>query len=217
MISNCASYVLRPAATKIINLIATDIGRPVGHIVSNLVGYDKLVADAHAVLDSLIPQDHETQTIDGRWYAMRIQPYRTLNNVIEGVVISFVDITDLKSAQAALRKTDALARRSWHDSGDCMMVLDRQGRILAWNDAATRLYGWSESEALQRDFQDLLPATRRNQALAMLEATSQDRSLVPAGGERIDKKGAIIEVFMIASFLMDETGQMAGYAVTERF
>ena len=51
----------------------------------------------------------------------------------------------------------------------------------------------------------------------MLEATSQDRSLVPAGGERIDKKGAIIEVFMIASFLMDETGQMAGYAVTQRF
>ena len=54
----------------------------------------------------------ETQTIDGRWYAMRIQPYRTLNYVIEGVVMSFVDITDLKSAQAALRKTDALARRS---------------------------------------------------------------------------------------------------------
>ena len=85
-----------PAATQIINLILSDVGRPVGHIVSNLVGYDRLVADVQAVLDTLIPKEVEVQTQAGEWYTMRILPYRTLDNVIEGAVITFVDITEAR-------------------------------------------------------------------------------------------------------------------------
>ncbi len=55
-----------------------------GHIVSNLVGYDRLVADTKAVLDTLISQELDVQTSRGKWYSRRIQPYRTLDNVIEG-------------------------------------------------------------------------------------------------------------------------------------
>ena len=93
-----------PAATRIINLILSDIGRPVAHIVSNLVGYNSLLADAQTVLDTLMPKKVEVQTIDGNWFAMRILPYRTLDNVIEGAVITFVDITEMKRAEAVLRK-----------------------------------------------------------------------------------------------------------------
>ena len=78
-----------PAATRIINLILRDVGRPVGHIVSNLVGYDRLVTDVQAVLDTLVPKEMEVQTTAGAWYTMRIQPYRTLDNVIEGAVHHF--------------------------------------------------------------------------------------------------------------------------------
>ena len=56
------------AATQIINLILSDVGRPVGHIVSNLLGYDRIVADTQAVLDSLIPKEVEVQTQKGTWY-----------------------------------------------------------------------------------------------------------------------------------------------------
>jgi two-component system, chemotaxis family, CheB/CheR fusion protein len=87
-----------PSATRIINLIQSDIGRPVGHIVSNLPGYDHLVADIRAVLDTLVSQEAEVQTADGGWYTMRIQPYRTIDNVIEGAVLTFVDITGHKRA-----------------------------------------------------------------------------------------------------------------------
>ena len=73
-----------PAVTQVINLILTDVGRPVGHIVSNLVGYDRLVADVRAVLDTLVPKEVEVQTQAGAWYLLRIRPYRTLENVIEG-------------------------------------------------------------------------------------------------------------------------------------
>ena len=93
-----------PTVTKIINLIQSDVGRPVGHVVSNLVGYDRLVADAQAVLDSLVPKEADVQTTAGKWYTMRMLPYRTLDNVIEGVVITFVDISEAKKMQEALKK-----------------------------------------------------------------------------------------------------------------
>ncbi|MBF0399004.1 MAG: PAS domain-containing protein, partial [Desulfobacterales bacterium] len=92
-----------PSATKIINLIQTDIGRPVGHIVSNLSGYNRLIEDAQTVLDTLIPYENEVQSKTGSWYLIRIRPYRTLENVIEGLVITFLDITDRKQLESELR------------------------------------------------------------------------------------------------------------------
>jgi len=94
-----------PEAAKIIKLIKKDVGRPVGHIVSNLVNYNSLVADVNAVLETLLPKDVDVQTIDEKWYTMRIHPYRTIDNVIEGAVITFADITDRKGAEDSLKKT----------------------------------------------------------------------------------------------------------------
>jgi two-component system, chemotaxis family, CheB/CheR fusion protein len=88
-----------PTATLIINLIQSDIGRPIDHILSKLMGYNQLRDDIQAVLNTLVPQAKEVQTGDSRWYSVRIQPYRTLDNVIEGAVISFIDVNDLKKAE----------------------------------------------------------------------------------------------------------------------
>ena len=93
-----------PAATSIINLIPSDVGRPVAHVVSNLIEYDQLVADAQTVLNTLIHKEVEVKTKKGSWYTLRIQPYRTLDNVIEGAVFTFVDITKAKKVEAALIK-----------------------------------------------------------------------------------------------------------------
>jgi two-component system, chemotaxis family, CheB/CheR fusion protein len=84
-----------PAATQVMNFIATDVGRPVGHIVSKLRGYDTLAEDVKAVLDSLIPKEIEVQAKTGGWFLLRIRPYRTLENVVEGAVLAFLDITEL--------------------------------------------------------------------------------------------------------------------------
>ncbi|MDP3290402.1 MAG: PAS domain-containing protein, partial [Sulfuricurvum sp.] len=102
--------------TRTINLIKSDIGRPIGHIVSNLVGYDHLVSDIHNVLDTLTSQEIEVQTVDGLWFTMRIQPYRTLNNVIEGAVISFVDITETVHIREALRKANEILHGHTNDA-----------------------------------------------------------------------------------------------------
>lgn len=86
-------HILRftPAASSIINLIPGDVGRPVGHLASNLKGYNNLLMDVRSVLDTLVPRVADVQTTEGRWYTMRIQPYRTLENAIEGAVITFAE------------------------------------------------------------------------------------------------------------------------------
>jgi two-component system CheB/CheR fusion protein len=101
-----------PAASSIINLIPSDVGRPVSHIVSNLNNYTHLVADIQGVLDTLIQKDLEVQSDDGRYYALRIMPYRTLDNVIEGVVITFVDISESVHTKKELARTALLLART---------------------------------------------------------------------------------------------------------
>lgn len=89
-------YIQRftPAATHIIKLIQTDINRPVSDIVSRLTDYTTLAEDIKKVLDTLIPIEAKVRNTEGRNYSMRIQPYRTLENVIEGVVLTFVEINE---------------------------------------------------------------------------------------------------------------------------
>ena len=140
-----------PAASAIINLISSDVGRSVAHIVSNLVGYGSLVDDVREVLRSLIPKAVEVQTSGNAWYTLHIQPYRTLDNVIEGAVISFENITGMVRARDALEKANDLLRLAVvvRDSHDAITVQDLEGHTLAWNPGAVRLYGWSEAQALK--------------------------------------------------------------------
>lgn len=92
-----------PSMSKIINLINNDIGRPVEHLSSNL-NYVTLVADVKNVLAKLTPFTIAVKSHDGIWYQMQIMPYRTAQNVIEGVVITFVDITNEKTLAEELNK-----------------------------------------------------------------------------------------------------------------
>ncbi|MCP4700981.1 MAG: PAS domain-containing protein [Gammaproteobacteria bacterium] len=122
-----------PAAAEIINLIPTDVGRPVSHIVSNLI-YEGFSGDVNKVLDTLlIPLEKEVQTKDGSWYLMRITPYRTLENVIDGAVITFVKVTEQKQSQEALRKSEARYRSLLENSPDHISIVDRDGVILFAN------------------------------------------------------------------------------------
>jgi two-component system, chemotaxis family, CheB/CheR fusion protein len=94
-----------PAVTEIVNLIDTDRGRPMRNMVYNLERYDRLIGDAQEVLNSLATKEREVATNDGKWYLMRLLPYRTTQNAIEGVVITFVDITDRKKAEKELQES----------------------------------------------------------------------------------------------------------------
>ena len=145
-----------PAVTKIINLIQGDIGRPVGHIVSNLVGYDTLLADTQAVLDTLVPKEVEVRTQAGMWYAMRILPYRTLENVIEGAVITFTDITESKQMRMALSAAHArLAEAVVATVREPLMVLDADLGVVSANRAFYTTFKVSPEDTLGKFLYDL--------------------------------------------------------------
>jgi two-component system CheB/CheR fusion protein len=107
-----------PTATEIINLIPGDVGRPVAHIVSNMVGYSNLIPDIREVLRTLVPMSQDVRLQDGRWFSMRILPYRTLENVIEGAVLSFMDISERRLAMEELRKSTPAADVRPDPAGD---------------------------------------------------------------------------------------------------
>jgi two-component system CheB/CheR fusion protein len=207
-----------PAATLLVNLIRSDVGRPLSHIVSNLLGYDRLVSDVRCVLETLAPKEVEVKTRADAWYLLRIRPYRTLENVIEGAVITFTEITEQKRAQAALLEHEALRRMAavMRDASDAITVQDLDGRILAWNRCAEALYGWSEAEALSMNIRALIPEDQREAALALVRRLAQAEVLEPFRMQRLTKASTIVEISMTATALVNESGEVYAVFSTER-
>lgn len=197
-----------PSCALIINLITGDIGRPIGHIVPNLVNYTSLQTDAQAVLDTLVPTEIRVCSTTDKWYMMHIIPYRTLENVVEGVVVSFVDITEIK----ALRRLAVIV----NDANDAIIMHDLEGHILAWNKSATQMYGWSEAEALMLSVNDRIPQSIRKEALKKILQLSRHEIIAPYLTERFVKDGSIKNVWITATALVDEMGKMYAIATTER-
>ncbi len=152
-----------PTVSQLVNLIPGDVGRPVAHILSNLVGYTSLAADAQGVLETLVSQEKKVQTTSSQWFMMRIRPYRTIRNVIEGVVITFMEITEMHRVEEALKIANQSSRLSIvvRDSADAITVQDLESHIIAWNPGAERLYGWQEAEALKMNVRDRIPESLR--------------------------------------------------------
>jgi len=94
-----------PATREIFNLISADFGRPLSDI-TNRLDYAHLQEDAELVLEKLQTVEREVRSTDGRVFMMRILPYRTAEDRINGVVLTFVDITGPKAAEEALREAD---------------------------------------------------------------------------------------------------------------
>ncbi|MBI1881480.1 MAG: PAS domain S-box protein, partial [Chloroflexi bacterium] len=114
--------------------------------------YDSLAQDTRQVLKTLIPKEAEVQTQAGQCYLMRILPYRTLENVIEGAVLTFVEITEQKRLQEA----EQHYRQLFEIIADAVIIGNLQARFLDCNGAALRLYGYSREEFLSLGAADIV-------------------------------------------------------------
>ncbi|MBK9052583.1 MAG: PAS domain-containing protein, partial [Chloroflexi bacterium] len=94
-----------PGTERLFNIRPTDRGRPIAHL-TNKLSYDNLPRDAAQVLQQLTPVEHKVRGPQGEWFLVRLRPYRTVDDHIDGVVVTFVDVTELKQVEIALRERE---------------------------------------------------------------------------------------------------------------
>ncbi len=205
-----------PACQKIINLMAADKGRPISHISHRFPTDVLLQKYAEEVLDTLIPIERNVRTIteDHKSYLIKFLPYRTLENHIQGVVITFVDITELKKAEEVAKKKeeDILASLSTRaeildNVPDAVIACDINFKIISWNRSAQLIFGYSEEEVLQRDFFALLkPFLNEEERKANKENIIKNEHIT-GHSQAKSKWGNLINVYLIKDVLFDKMGK----------
>jgi two-component system CheB/CheR fusion protein len=136
-------------AKRVSCLIAVDVGRPLSDIVSKLVD-NRLLEDAQDVLQTLVVKERDVQTTDGSWFAMRILPYRTGKNSIDGLVLTFLNITKSKEAEQAVQATRGVAASIVETMREPLLVLDDQLRVVLANQSFYRTFQVTPREVEQQ-------------------------------------------------------------------
>ncbi len=143
-----------PQSQKLMNLRLQDIGRPFGEIRLNLA-IDNLEDRLLEVLDTLAPQEHEVQDRDGRWYFLRIRPYRTTDNKIDGLLLVLVDIDQSRRSQHELRDARDFAASVISNTPLPLVVVKGDLRIVYMNDAFCDLSNMPRQSVEGRDVTEL--------------------------------------------------------------
>ena len=158
-----------PRTRDIFSLIAVDRGRQLSDMNSHLLHTD-LPGDIERVLTRLERVEREVQTRDGRWHLMRLLPYRTAEDRVEGVVLTFVDITERRRAEEALRRSEERMHLVLESIPDYAIVaLDSEGRIDRWNAGAAAMFGFTESDAVGASLDLLFTSEDRERGAAAAE------------------------------------------------
>jgi two-component system CheB/CheR fusion protein len=158
--------------TELFSITVTDEGRPITDFAHQLY-YDDLVKDARAVLTELAPVRREVCSRSGRWYDMRIRPYRTVDDKIDGVVITFVDVSDRHQIEEALVSSERQLLQQKHLidlSRDPIFVWDFDGGIVEWNSGSEQLYGYTRDEAIGKTKEHLLKTVVPGSSFAEMRA-----------------------------------------------
>jgi two-component system CheB/CheR fusion protein len=220
------------AVTGIFGLRRTDVGRPLTEIAAQVTEND-LIADAKKVLDTLDSVEKEVRTLDGNWYNLRIRPYRTTNNIIDGLVMTFSGITTQKAAQERMYQNvqiqKALADTFEANQSRLTMFLgnlpvgvwvtDAAGRVVETNPEAAMMWGSDGAGANDERLKDYSvfrawwpdtgqPVRADEQPLARAIATRTQVTAVEMNIRRFDGTDGVI--ISAASPVFDDEGNLLG-------
>ena len=204
--SNMEIRQFTPLAQRLMNVRPSDIGRPVSEIRHNL-NVDDLRPLVREVLESLTPRELEVQDREGRWYLLRVRPYRTSDNRIEGTVLVLLDIDQLRGAQEQLRAARDFALGVIESLHVPAAVLDTEMNIRTVNGAFRSLSGMAARELEGHFFPDVVTMLWGLNALRpLLEALRNDDS-APAGFEiELESRGAEPRVFGVRGRVLRANG-----------
>ncbi len=139
---------------KLINLIESDVGRPVKHIVSNL-RYDKFEEDLEDVLHTLMPKQLEIETENGNWYLIRIMPYKTVENVIDGLVVTFNDISIQKNSEKLVQDALNYSNSIINTIREPLIVLNPNLLVVSANKSFYTVFNLKADDVEGKKFYDL--------------------------------------------------------------
>jgi two-component system CheB/CheR fusion protein len=143
-----------PIAEKVLNLIASDVGRPIGHIKPNIdcTDLETLIA---GVIDRVTPYEREVQDRQGNWYSLRIRPYKNLANHIDGAVLALVDVSVPKRHAEQMRDGELFEAALLELVPEPVVALDAAYRFYASNRGWQRAFGDAPEDAVGRSLFEL--------------------------------------------------------------
>jgi two-component system CheB/CheR fusion protein len=144
-----------PQVTRLFNVIPTDVGRSIGHIVSNF-DYPAIENTIMEVIEKLNGKELEVKTKKGEWYNLRIMPYRTMDNFISGAVLTFTKITPVKALTTRLMTLSVYVQSIIRDFKDAVLILDMEGKVLMVNKLFLKLFNMQEPEVKEQFFLEIV-------------------------------------------------------------
>ncbi len=199
-----------PVTAELLNLIPGDVGRPLSDIASGL-NDPGLRKEAREVLQKLAPVEREIALGDGRWFIRRVLPFRTHDNRIGGVVVTFTDVTRIKHSEAEQVRLAAIV----DTSSDAIISRDLEGRVTTWNHGAEATFGFTASEMVGSAVERLIPAEDR-EAHGRRVARVAGGEALRAEERRRRRDGALIDVELSLAPVLGPDGAVAGVSTIAR-
>lgn len=144
-----------PQVTKLFNVIPSDVGRSITHIVSNF-DYPAIETAIVEVIEKLSGKELEVRTRKDDWYNLRIMPYRTIDNFISGAVLTFTKITPVKALEHRLSTLLSYVRNSVNAMKEAAVLLDHEGKVLIVNSRFLTLFNLREFEIKEQLLMDFV-------------------------------------------------------------
>lgn len=208
-----------PAAESVLNLIPSDVGRPIGHIKPKVDIPDLETLSKNVIANERL-EEAEVHDAQGRSYSMRISPYRTAYKKVEGAVLLFFEITELK-----LSRDEALESRGsvkelierlaviMRDSNDAIYAYGPDGGILFWNSGAELVYGYTGAEAVGMNVSVLVPDSSRGGESEVFSRLLKGEEVRSFKTEHVSKDGKTLHVALTATLLAQDAARK-GYVIS---
>lgn len=194
-----------PSCTELFNLIASDHGRRLSDLSLNLV-YPTFSQDAMDVLENLKMVEQEVKDTEGKWFLIRMSPYRSAEDQIVGVVITCIDITETKKNEEFRHWLSSIVEFS----NDAVISFTLEGTVISWNKGAERIFGYTADEIIGKSQSILAPESLRGEKRELLRKLQRGELIEPFETVRICKDGKRIDVSLSASVVRDDSGKIVG-------